>query len=58
MPQMAEKTSPDAPPNCAVVPYLYSGKNRLIYSRAAPYTRLSSTPMSGKLRYFSAKSSP
>jgi len=22
MPQMAEKTSPDAPPNCAAVPYL------------------------------------
>jgi len=22
MPQMAEKTSPDAPPNCAVVPLL------------------------------------
>ena len=21
MPQMAEKTSPDAPPNCAAVPY-------------------------------------
>ena len=36
----------------------FSGKNRLIYSRAAPYTRLSSTPISGRLRYFSAKSSP
>ncbi|HJH67073.1 MAG TPA: hypothetical protein OGM06_02525 [Clostridiales bacterium] len=23
MPQMAEKTSPDAPPNCAVVPYAF-----------------------------------
>jgi len=23
MPQMAEKTSPDAPPNCAVVPQVY-----------------------------------
>ncbi|MCI7027386.1 MAG: hypothetical protein MR914_04885, partial [Clostridiales bacterium] len=23
MPQMAEKTSPDAPPNCAAVPYLF-----------------------------------
>ena len=23
MPQMAEKTSPDAPPNCAVLPYKY-----------------------------------
>jgi len=24
IPQMAEKTSPDAPPNCAVVPYTIS----------------------------------
>ena len=23
MPQMAEKTEPDAPPNCAVLPYIY-----------------------------------
>ena len=23
MPQMAEKTSPDAPPNCAVVPEVF-----------------------------------
>ena len=27
MPQMAEKTSPDAPPNCAVVPYSTSHKS-------------------------------
>ena len=26
MPQMAEKTSPDAPPNCAVVPYIFFQK--------------------------------
>ena len=24
MPQMAEKTSPDAPPNCAMAPYVFS----------------------------------
>ena len=28
MPQMAEKASPDAPPNCAVVPYVYQRKRK------------------------------
>jgi len=26
VPQMAEKTSPDAPPNCAAIPYSTFGK--------------------------------
>jgi hypothetical protein len=28
MPQMAEKASPDAPPNCAVVPQIFCGGTR------------------------------
>ena len=28
MPQIAEKTSPDAPPNCAAVPYAFPARFR------------------------------
>ena len=34
-PQMAEKTSPDAPPNCAVVPLYYSQCGKGIARRTA-----------------------
>ena len=35
MPQMAEKTSSDAPPNCAVVPLYYSQCGKGIARRTA-----------------------
>ena len=36
MPQMAEKTSPDAPPNCAVVPYGFLNGHAYYSTRHAP----------------------
>ncbi len=34
MPQMAEKTSPDAPPSCAVSPLLYVRENPVNFCAA------------------------
>ena len=38
MPQMAEKTEPDAPPNCAVVPKLFRMADR-VCGRGLPFAR-------------------